>query len=117
ASRVLDGAPDCVLERFGGHKVRCKVCGFTDRVHPEVELQYIRRTHCGLTPDERGAKHKRGEFTLLSTYKPPPPTYDCIYRGPEVRRTKCEECTGKNVQLKVFGCEIHGECIFSNKDA
>jgi hypothetical protein len=33
----------------------------------------------------------------------------CQHLGDEVRRVPCQSCRG-NVQVKVFGCEMHGEC-------
>lgn len=34
---------------------------------------------------------------------------DCVYRGPELRRDACPSCAG-HVEIKVFGCYLHGEC-------
>ena len=38
---------------------------------------------------------------------------DCRHRGLEVRKHECNSCRG-NVQLKVYSCNIHGECTFVN---
>lgn len=39
----------------------------------------------------------------------------CIYRGDEVRRVFCPTCCGGGVQVKVFSCEIHGECTIGKQ--
>lgn len=36
----------------------------------------------------------------------------CRHRGPETRRVECHSCQGL-VQIKVFPCAIHGECVLS----
>ncbi len=33
----------------------------------------------------------------------------CKHLGDEVRREQCDSCSGK-VLLKIFACEVHGEC-------
>ena len=33
----------------------------------------------------------------------------CLHLGAELRRVECPTCSGR-VQVKVFGCELHGEC-------
>lgn len=34
----------------------------------------------------------------------------CIHLGNERRRVDCESCSGR-VKVKVFACDIHGECV------
>jgi hypothetical protein len=41
-------------------------------------------------------------------------TTDCKHRGEELRREQCPSCSGF-VQVKVFGCTIHGECTMSKQ--
>lgn len=105
---------DCILEREGQHKIRCTVCGQVERLNETVDISAVRRLHCGISMDERVARNRKGDFTLISTQAAAPDNRDCIHRGPETRRIECEEC-GKNVQLKVFSCAVHGECIVANK--
>jgi orotate phosphoribosyltransferase len=38
-----------------------------------------------------------------------PPLRACQHLGPELRRAPCATCSG-SVQIKVFGCDLHGEC-------
>lgn len=35
----------------------------------------------------------------------------CRHRGDETRRVECPTCGGRRVELKVFACSIHGECL------
>jgi hypothetical protein len=38
----------------------------------------------------------------------------CVHRGDVLRRVGCETCNG-NTNLKVYACEVHGECSFAPK--
>jgi hypothetical protein len=48
--------------------------------------------------------------------KPAPhvPRLPCRHLGPETRRQTCATCAGK-VELKVFGCAVHGECTAAKR--
>lgn len=37
---------------------------------------------------------------------------DCTHRGDVTRLDGCESCGG-NVRLKVYECQIHGECVIA----
>lgn len=41
-------------------------------------------------------------------------TQPCVHRGDELRTTECTSCSGR-VFLKVFSCEIHGECTLQRR--
>jgi hypothetical protein len=38
----------------------------------------------------------------------------CVHRGPELRQEPCEACGG-GTRVKVFACEVHGECQLDDK--
>lgn len=105
---------DCILERHDQHRIRCTVCGQIERLSETVALTAVRRLDCGITMDERVARNRSGKPALISTVKNDKVDLPCIHRGNETRRIPCEEC-GQHVSLKVFGCDLHGECIVANK--
>ena len=49
---------------------------------------------------------------------PPPPAprreLTCRHRGGEVRRSQCAPCGG-GVALKVYACDVHGECTLGKR--
>lgn len=52
--------------------------------------------------------------TALS--KPPMLSHDkCVHRGEQVGKTDCKGCSG-NVRIKLFACEVHGQCQRSAKE-
>ena len=54
--------------------------------------------------EQGGMRHLcRGEDTSLRSVS-------CVHRGQETRRVDCETCRG-HVQVKVFECDIHDECV------
>lgn len=46
--------------------------------------------------------------------KSPKITTPCVHRFAELRCVECPTCNGK-VSVKVFGCEVHGECTIGKK--
>jgi hypothetical protein len=38
----------------------------------------------------------------------------CVHRGAELRQEPCETC-GAGTRIKIFDCEIHGECQLDDK--
>lgn len=43
-----------------------------------------------------------------------PQPNNCNHRGESKRKVECDSCGGK-VQIKVFVCEVHGECTLEKK--
>lgn len=39
---------------------------------------------------------------------------DCRHLGAQLRLTDCPTCSGR-VQVKVFACEVYGECTLAKK--
>jgi len=37
----------------------------------------------------------------------------CVHRGQELRKVRCETCTG-NVQVKIFACSVYSECVIGS---
>ena len=38
----------------------------------------------------------------------------CKHRGEETRRQRCPSCRG-SVELRIFGCDLHGECTLGTQ--
>lgn len=45
----------------------------------------------------------------------PRPKDECAHRGELLRTAPCQSCSGE-VQVKIRGCAVHGECTLSVKD-
>lgn len=55
------------------------------------------------------AYRKEWELRAGKEKKPKPSLMSCIHRGDELRTELCKTCTGRR-EIKVFACDIHGEC-------
>jgi hypothetical protein len=63
-----------------------------------------------LTPEKCEAYRANWRNNPLPQAKEAPPQREpCAHLGEEVRREQCEGCHGQ-VQLKVFACDVRGEC-------
>jgi hypothetical protein len=89
-------------------RVRCRNCGHESKgVRPGM----VQFRACGKTPSET---FRREVAEAQQRVKPRPTAATtaapCAHRGEQVSTIGCEQC-GKNVQLKVFACAVHGECV------
>lgn len=53
--------------------------------------------------------------SLPAVVRVPRPKDECAHRGELLRTAPCPSCSGE-VQVKIRGCAVHGECTLSVKD-
>lgn len=76
----------------------------------ETEVQGV--LFCVHCKTEQKSKYAPDKTHRICNEKPT--VLDCQHRGEELRREQCPSCAGF-VQVKVFGCAIHGECTVSKQ--
>ncbi len=67
---------------------------------------------CPAPLSEQMRRHWDGLPPLKTASLPPALRSPCAHRGEEVRRQTCATCAGK-VEIKVFGCKLHGTCTLA----
>ncbi len=55
---------------------------------------------------------EQGERPTAAAPKPQDDFLRCMHRREVVRTTECASCKGR-VQIKVFSCAVHGECVIA----
>ena len=84
----------------------CPIAGYCPLFNREMTPR--QRQICAgeiLTPKAREVYRKHWADLALAATR----DGTCAHLGAEVRQEKCSTCCG-NVRLKVFDCELHGEC-------
>lgn len=98
---------------LGNGILKCQYCGFEQPFAGTVnEVPFgfphvcdrSRYAHLipphGLAMDGRSGKRDQQEKQDRSA---------CVHRGHDIRRETCPTCNG-TVKIKVFACDLHGEC-------
>lgn len=91
----------------------CEQAGWCQRHQCEKDAYFFEM--CRLSKDVFD-KGEAGNLPIQKrrTQKPRDVSQPCVHRGNELRTTECESCNGR-VLLKVFACEVHGECTVQRR--
>lgn len=77
---------------------------------------------CGFATKKRSEKppHKNCDAAKNVSSSPQPQpqsqprlSLECIYRGEQIRSETCKLCGGREKQVPVYSCSLHGECALS----